>query len=159
MLQIAAVLHTHNDALRLGRCLETVYPCDEILIIDHGSTDGSLEVAREYGARIVGMKAGDSVPSYSGVTGAGWILCLDARESLTEALAASLYEWKLQAARPRASSFSILLREETSAGWIGHAAAQTRLVPVNWNRWNERFPADDPAAVVLQGEILRFAMP
>ena len=47
------LLHTENDALRLGRLLETLYPCDEILIVDHGSFDATSQVAREYGARII----------------------------------------------------------------------------------------------------------
>jgi len=46
MREITAVLHTQDDALRIGRCLETLYPCDGILIIDHGSKDGTLRVAQ-----------------------------------------------------------------------------------------------------------------
>jgi len=159
MPQITAVLHTHNDALRLGRCLETLYPCDEIVVVDRGSSDRTLHLAREYGARVLEMKAGNGLSTYSQIAPAGWILCLDVRESLTEALAASLYEWKT-AERIRAdSSFSALLREETDSGWMEHAVAQTRLVPSGWSRWKGRLPEDDPAAVVLQGEILRFGMP
>ncbi len=52
MPPITAFLHTHNDARHLGRALESLRPCDEILIIDHGSTDSTLRVAREYGAAI-----------------------------------------------------------------------------------------------------------
>ena len=158
MPQMTAVMHTYNDGLRLGRCLETVYPCDDILVVDHGSSDHTLLVAREYGARIVEAKAG-AFPSYVDIATAGWLFCLDPRESLTEALSASLYEWKMQARRDDVSSFSVMLREETVQGWIEHPAAQTRLVPVNWRRWNGRLPANDPAAPVLPGEILRFALP
>ena len=45
-------LQTHNDARHLGRALESLRPCDEILILDRGSTDHTLRVAREYGATI-----------------------------------------------------------------------------------------------------------
>ena len=47
------MLHTENDALRLGRALETVYACDDILVVDHGSRDATVRVAREYGAHVV----------------------------------------------------------------------------------------------------------
>ena len=40
----------------------------------------------------------------------------DPRESLTEALAASLFEWKSEP--PRACAIAFFLREETNAGWI-----------------------------------------
>ena len=53
MPSITALLHTENDALRLGRCLETLYPCDYIHVVDHGSQDGTVPLAREYGARVI----------------------------------------------------------------------------------------------------------
>jgi hypothetical protein len=33
MPKITALLHTHNDALRLGRALDSLRPCDEVLVI------------------------------------------------------------------------------------------------------------------------------
>src|SRR5579863_8953024 len=93
MPALTALLHTENDALRLGRCLETLYPCDRILIVDHGSRDSTLRIARQYGADIVAAKSGTPAPQYAQAAG-GWILALDPRESLTESLAASLFELK-----------------------------------------------------------------
>jgi hypothetical protein len=162
MNRITAVLHTHDDALRLGRCLETLYPCDEILIVDYDSRDRTVQVAREYGARVVDGKAGEFPNSYLRYSGAEWILCLDPCESLTEGLAASLFEWKLEAVHSSAASspaFSAFLREETEKGWIENPTAQTRLVPAGWNRWEGGFPAMEPSALTLEGEILRFALP
>ena len=162
MQSLTALLHTYNDELRLGRCLEGLYPCDQVLIIDHGSSDGTLHVAREYGARVVEAAPGNSQDSYRRMAGAAWILCLESRESLTEALAASLYEWKSQALSEFAAgpqAFSVFVREETAAGWVDHAAAQTRLVPAGWDRWRGALPEHDPLAVALEGELLRFAMP
>ena len=53
MPPITALLHTKNDGLRLGRALEMLLPCAEILIVDHHSADATRRIAREYGARIV----------------------------------------------------------------------------------------------------------
>lgn len=155
---ITAVLHTENDALRLGRALETLYPCDEIVIVDHGSLDGTVRVAREYGARVVtggNPTVKNLIPSISG----DWILCLDPRESLTEGLAASLFEWKSQSIVVGAVSASVILREETATGWVEHSIAQTRLVPSNGGLWNGQFPLGEPSDLVLPGELLRFAFP
>lgn len=158
MLSLTAVLHTKNDALRLGRCLETAYPCDEIVIVDHGSTDKTLHVAREYGARIV-EKNGEAThrldPGWLLCT--EWILCLDPRESLSEALAASLFEWKCRGAE--AKPHALLLREEAANGWIENPVPQTRLVPANWNEWNGRFPLNHQPSAPLEGKLLRFAFP
>lgn len=159
MPSITAVLHTRNDALRLGRLLETLYPCDEILVVDHGSQDATLHVAREYGARIVEGSNGASNEHYLRSVSSSWVLWLDPRESLTEALAASLFEWKSESDPQTGAVFSVFLREETSEGWLEHPAAQTRLVPSNWNRWSGHFPIADSSAVALEGELLRFAFP
>jgi len=156
MPHLTALVHTHNDALRLGRCLETLYPCDELVIVDHGSSDATLHIAREYGAKILIARAGHS-PHFPISTGA-WLLCLQARESISEALAASLYEWK-SAERNGANAFSMLVREEVTGGWLENRDAETRLVLSNWQRWNGFLPTRDASASALEGEILRFAFP
>jgi glycosyltransferase involved in cell wall biosynthesis len=173
MASITALLHTHNDALRLGRALETLYACDDILVVDHGSRDDTVRIARQYGAKVVEARPGaspedylrtlgrgfGSLPPASSSASKGWILCLDPHESLTEKLAATLFEWKSEALHAAASAFSVFLREETAEGWMKHAAAQTRLVPQTWNLWNEGLPVNEPAAVPLEGELLRFIFP
>jgi|SRR5579871_817079 len=161
MPSITALIETRNDALRLGRCLETLYPCDEIVVVDRGSRDATVHIAREYGARVVEAAKGSAFDHCLQSANAEWILYLDPHESLTEALAASLYEWKSEmlASDPPASAFCVYLREETTEGWVEHPAALTRLVPADWSRWEGRFPAHDSAALALEGELLRFVLP
>jgi glycosyltransferase involved in cell wall biosynthesis len=160
MLSVTAFLHTRNDALRLGRCLETAYPCDEIVVVDHGSIDDTVHVAREFGAKIIRLgadaKARKVFPPKLLVS-TDWLLCLDPRESLSEALAASLFEWKTTA--PSASAYALHLREENAHGWIDNPMAQTRLVSAHWDRWNGRFPMQQPCPTTLEGKLLRFAFP
>ena len=162
MVPITALLHVHNDGLRIGRCLETLRPCDQIVIVDHGCEDGTLRVAREYGARIVAVGAAGSMIGGLQVTRPGregWILCLDPSEALTESLEASLFEWKSEAVAESASGYSVFLREETAEGWVENPVAQTRLVPANWQEWAGRFPQNEDSALVLEGELLRFVLP
>jgi glycosyltransferase involved in cell wall biosynthesis len=164
MRRITALLQTKNDGLRLGRCLETLYPCDDILVIDHESEDDTVRVAREYGAQVVAGLPDFSPQRYvarrTGSKSAEWILLLDARESLTESLAASLYEWKTgngeeHEARPRA----VFVREETAQGWTAIASPQTRLVPAQWGRWQGAYPQNETDATALEGDLLRFLFP
>jgi len=160
MPAITALLHTENDALRLGRCLETLYPCDSILVVDHGSRDATVNLAREYGARVLKAVPGASPAHYIRSADPGWIFCLDPHESMSENLGASIYEWKLGAAAvPPIRAFSVFLREETAEGWVQVPVAQTRLVPPDWNRWDGSLPSADPSALALEGELLRFAFP
>jgi len=154
MPPLSALLHTFNDALILGRALETLYPCGEILIVDHGSHDATLHIAREYGARTIPFSADIPPGQFLQFANSDWILCLEPRESLTEALAASLFEWKL--GDERAQAFNIFLREENTEGWIDLPAPQTRLVPKTWSHWQGWLPAHDPSASSLEGRLLRF---
>jgi glycosyltransferase involved in cell wall biosynthesis len=155
---ITALLHTENDAPRLGRCLETLYPCDNIVVIDHASCDQTSVLAREYGARVVSAVHGAPPPHYLRSIPSAWILCLDPHESLSESLAASLYAWK-SVREPSAAAYSVFLREETEKGWIEIPTARTRLVPLSWNQWRQGLPVEAPSAIALEGPLLRFALP
>jgi glycosyltransferase involved in cell wall biosynthesis len=165
MPAITALLHTQNDALRLGRALETLLPCDEILVVDHDSRDATRRIAREYGARVVEASDAASPRQYLQFARCEWIFCLEPRESLTEALAASIFEWRSlprsesQASHALITPFSVFLREETPGGWLENPTAQTRLVPRNWNQWKGLLPGPEPSAIALEGSLLRFLLP
>ena len=133
-----------------------LFACDEILIIDQGSDDRTVAIAREYGARVVVANEGISRAS---VVRGEWIFTLDPRESMTESLGASLFEWKLETLPSNVRAFSVYRREETSEGWVQNPVAQTRLVRADWNRWAGNFPEPDASAVALEGELLRFVFP
>ena len=133
-----------------------LFPCDEILIVDHSSRDATLEVAREYGVRILPAETG---ASYSSLAKGNWIFALDTSESFTESLAASLFEWKAEAIPDSVRAFSVYRRDETAEGWISNPVAQTRLVRAEWDRWAGHFPEPDEAAVALEGDLLHFIFP
>jgi len=160
MPRITALLHTCNDFLRLGRALETLHPCDEILVVDHGSTDGTSALARDYGATVVKARTADLPAAYPRMAHSPWLLCLLPCETLSEALEASLFEWKL---RPldntlAPTAWSVAVREETADGWA-EAGAVTRFVPRNWAGWEGTLPTSRGSARLLDGYLLRFRMP
>lgn len=161
MPPLTALLHTENDALRLGRALETLFLCDEILIVDHASQDATRRVARQYGARIVAATNGVSMDQHLHHVSHPWILCLQPTESISEGLQATLYEWKslLPEKLSGTPAFSVFVREETANGWLDRPAPETRLVRRGWSRWHGRIPAGEPFAQALEGELLRFSLP
>ena len=66
-LPISVHVLTFNSAETLERALLTVQNCREILIIDGGSTDGTIEVAENYGAKIIpqGSEQGKPISNFS----------------------------------------------------------------------------------------------
>lgn len=49
--QVSVCVVTLNEEENLGRCLGSVAPCGEIIVVDSGSTDGTRAVAERFGAR------------------------------------------------------------------------------------------------------------
>src|SRR5271169_1209909 len=140
MPPITALLHTFNDALRLGRTLETLLPCAEILIVDHLSTDATQRVARQYAARIVTADREASSTHYLDLARHDWILCVEPGESLTEGLQSSLFEWSAPPSQAGVSvagapAFSVRVREQTGDEWLKLPLLQTRLIPRSWTLW------------------------
>jgi glycosyltransferase involved in cell wall biosynthesis len=163
MPAFTALLHTHNDALRLGRTLEMLLPCSEILIVDHDSSDATLRTAREYGARIITAKANSPLRAdlYLDFARNQWIFCIQPGESINESLQCSLFEWNLCSHDEVAGQgYSVFTREQTmDEHWIRSPEPEVRLVQRNWNRWRGNLPAAKPSSIVLEGDLLRFARP
>ncbi len=161
MPPITALLHTSNDALRLGRALETLLPCAELLIVDHGSTDATRRVARAYGARVLAADDRTTPKHCLERATSDWIFCLDPSESVTERLQATLFEWSSLPAGSIAgdAAFSFSVREQVNHNWRELAEFQTRLVPRRWSLWNGLLPANGRSSTTLEGSLLRIGFP
>lgn len=90
-LEISVVLPCLNEALTLATCidkakcsLESLQVSGEIIVADNGSTDGSIEIAAEHGARVVHVKEkgyGNALRGGFGAARGKYILMADADDS------------------------------------------------------------------------------
>ena len=88
-VRISACVIAMNEADRIGPCLESLSFCDEILVLDSGSTDGTQEICRVAGARVIETDWPGWVAQKQRAVDAAendWILSLDADERVDEAL-------------------------------------------------------------------------
>jgi glycosyltransferase involved in cell wall biosynthesis len=161
MLRISALLHSKNDAHRIGRALDSLRPCDEILVVDHDSDDETAKIARDHGAKVKKAVQGVEDGTYAMDTTHDWVLCILPCEALSEGLEASLLSWKHQfdgdesenTKQPSALAFP--LRRETEGGWES-TPPETRLVNRQMINWTAALPPETNGAVVLPGDLLHF---
>ena len=95
---LSVVLITQNEEHNLPRTLESVMPLvrdgkGEIIVVDSGSTDRTVEIAHSYGAKVfVEVWKGFAAQKNSAMDKASmdWVLQLDADEPLEPELAAEM---------------------------------------------------------------------
>lgn len=108
---LSVVVITFNNADTLDRCLAAVDWADEIVVLDSGSTDATVEIAKRHGARVAVHPFDDYGPQKQRAIDSAthdWILNLDADEVLSpgtrEVIEAALVD-------PNVSGFRLPRRE------------------------------------------------
>lgn len=158
MPKITALLHTHNDGLRIGRALDSLRPCDELLIIDDNSEDNTTRVAHENGASVKMAIPGVAHGAYAMDASHDWILCLLPNEALSEELEASLLEWKQQDPEETLTCCKVQVREQNGNGW--HTLGpEVRLINRKLLNWVGDLPPSRQCDITLTGDLLRFNNP
>lgn len=116
---LSVAIITLNEEENLARTLASVQFADEIIIVDSGSTDRTLEIARDFDAKIFFEPwkgfARQKNSAIEKCTGA-WILSLDADEELTLELQQEIRA--LLRGRPSADAYMIRRRNLFLNRWI-----------------------------------------
>jgi glycosyltransferase involved in cell wall biosynthesis len=131
---VSVLVLTKNEQSDLPACLESVSWCDDIHVLDSGSTDGTCDIARRFGAKVVIRTYPDSTKIFGGDEAAHrnwslnhtefrypWVLLLDADERVTDDLRAAI----LAAVDSPGShvAFDIRRRDFLGTTWLKHVQA------------------------------------
>jgi glycosyltransferase involved in cell wall biosynthesis len=109
IVPVSAVLITYNEESVIAETLSKLSWCDEIVIVDSGSTDKTLDICRQFGCRIFSRPFsgfGDQKKFAVSKAVNDWILCIDADEVLTKALVNEIRH-ELHQADIRYAAFSV----------------------------------------------------
>ena len=94
-LRLSAIIITRNEAANLPDCLASIAFCDEIIVVDNASTDGTPEIAARAGARVIEKPefAGFGAQKQAALDAATgeWVLSIDADERVPAELAREIH--------------------------------------------------------------------
>src|SRR3954468_2321522 len=121
-MKITATIITLNEERNIARAIESLRCCDEILIVDSGSTARTVEVAQNLGVRVLeagwlGYAAQKNIAAE--LASHDWILSLDADESLSEALEAEI--WQIKKSGPKVDGYTVPRLAQYLGRWILHS--------------------------------------
>lgn len=93
-MRLSVIIITRDEVHRIGRVMASVAFADEIIVLDSGSVDGTVELARAAGARVEQTLDwpgfGPQKNRVLGLARGDWILSIDADELVTEELARAI---------------------------------------------------------------------
>ena len=161
-LDLSLVVITRDAGAELAACLDSASFAAEMVVVDSGSRDDTVQIARSRGARVIDAPwRGFGPQKRFAVAQAArdWVLCLDADEQVSPELARSI---GAVLAAPRYTAYEMARRNRFFGRWLAHGEGypdwSLRLFDRRHARWSddpvhERVRADG-AVGRLEGDLL-----
>jgi glycosyltransferase involved in cell wall biosynthesis len=146
------VLNEAHDLPRLLNSVEGI--AEEIVVVDSGSTDATVEIARAAGARVLARTWTNYAEqkNYAAAQASeDWILLLDADEELSEELRGSILNWK--AAPPQFPVYEMARLAWFLGAWIRHSRWYPDWQRRLYDRRKAQFSGAIHESLQFQGEV------
>jgi glycosyltransferase involved in cell wall biosynthesis len=167
--KISILLPTFNNAEIIRPTLESVRWADELVVVDSFSTDDTVKICREYGARVVQHEYIQSAKQKNWAApqcSHEWVLQIDTDEVLETGLREEVID-SINNASSEVEAFRIPRKNHVLGRWLRHSGIypdyQTRLFRRDRAKWCER---EVHAQIVVKGQvgtlnhhILHYGMP
>ncbi|SDI92594.1 glycosyltransferase family 2 protein [Billgrantia gudaonensis] len=119
---ISANIITLNEESNIGACIDSVAQvCNEVIVVDSGSEDATVDIAKEKGAKVVTQPyLGDGFQKNVANEHAGnrWVLSVDADERLSDELVHAIRNLELGATGHEA--FAFRRKNMIGSRWVRH---------------------------------------
>jgi len=139
-MKISATIIAFNEQKNIARAIESLRCCDEVVVVDSGSTDRTVEIAERLGARVIEHPWEGYAKQKNAAAEAAsndWIFSIDADESLSEALEAEI--WRLKKKGTTCDAYRMPRLARYLGRWILHSGwypdLKVRLYDRRKGRW------------------------
>ena len=146
--KLSLCIITRNEEGNLSRCMDSVPFADDRVVLDCGSTDGTVELARSLGARVFVEEFRGHVKQKERAVELAehrWVLSLDADEELSPELAREIQQI-LDADDDGVAGYELPRKTEYLGRFIEHSGwwpeYRLRLFDRDRGRWTGRDPHD-----------------
>lgn len=143
-MKITATIITLNEERNIARAIESLRCCNEILVVDSGSADRTVELAEKHGARVVESPwpGYAEQKNYAAEKASNdWILSIDADEVVSEALDAEI--WQLKRNGATYDAYTMPRLAQYLGRWILHSGwypdRKIRLYDRRKAKWTGKF--------------------
>lgn len=167
MINLSATIITLNEARGIEACLASLDFCDEIVLVDSGSTDGTVDLARKYTDRIFHQPfLGDGPQKNKALSLARgrWLFQIDGDEvvgpELAREIRGTIDKHGTLPKENRPGAYSISRKNYIGSTWVRHGGwfpdYQIRLWPAGQAAYKE---SQCHAGVVVNGQVARLGTP
>lgn len=151
-MKVSAAIITRDDAAALDRCLASLHWCDEVVVLDQGSTDDTAAVCAYHGAALhqsAWLGFGPTKQRAVDLCRNRWILSIDSDEEVSDHLRAAIAALPES---PDVAAFAVNRLSRFLGRWIRHCGWHPDWVVRLFDRQRGRFDARPVhEAVVIDG--------
>ncbi len=156
MSKLSVITLALNEEHNIAACLESVRWADEIIVVDSGSTDKTVEMAKKYTDKVltVEWRGYGATKNFALAQSLGdWVLWLDADERVPEGLAQEIQQ-VIREDNETFAAFSVARRAYFLGKWIRHCGWYPGRVTRLFRKAKARFTENNVhEQVVIDGPV------
>lgn len=163
-LPLTATVITQNEEQNIARCLSSLSFCDEIIVVDSGSTDRTLEIAKRFTSQIhIRPWTGyaDQKNHATALAKHSWVLSIDADEELSQALSDEIHARLSNVDGESVSAFTLPRKTIHFGRWIRYGGWYPNRLVRLYRKDRGQWQGDElhESWLVAQGDTERLEQP